>query len=47
MYVVREREKLHTALGKRARKLHQTEAKPADSEVQSQVSKDGHIQQKD
>ena len=31
--------------GKRARKLHQ--GKPADSEVQSQVSKDGLIQQKD
>ena len=33
--------------GKRAGKLHPTEAKPADSEVQSQVSKDGRIQQKD
>ena len=31
--------------GKRARKLHR--GKPADSEVQSQVSKDGRIQQKD
>ena len=36
-----------TRLRKRARKLHQTEAKPADSEVQSKVSKDGRIQQKD
>ena len=34
-------------LGKKARKLHQTEAKRANSEVQSQVSKDGRIQQKD
>ena len=33
--------------GKRAGKLHPTEAKPADSEVQSQVSRDGRIQQKD
>ena len=33
--------------GKRAGKLHPTEAKPADSDVQSQVSKDGRIQQKD
>ena len=33
--------------GKRAGKIHPTEAKPADSEVQSQVSKDGRIQQKD
>ena len=33
--------------GKRAGKLHPTEAKPADSEVQSQVSKDGGAQQKD
>ena len=32
---------------KRAGKFHPTEAKPADSEVQSQVSKDGRIQQKD
>ena len=31
--------------GKRARKLHR--GKPADSEVQSQVNKDGRIQQKD
>ena len=31
----------------RARKLHQTKAKPANSEVQNQVSKDGRIQQKD
>ena len=30
-----------------AGKLHPTEAKPADSEVQSQVSKDGRFQQKD
>ena len=37
-----------TSLRERERereKLHQTEAKPADSEVQSQVSKDGAIQQ--
>ena len=33
--------------GKRAGKLHPTKAKPADSEVQIQVSKDGRIQQKD
>ena len=32
--------------GKRAGKFHPTEAKPADSEVQIQVSKDGRIQQK-
>ena len=36
-----------TRLGKKARKLHQTEATPADSEVQGKVSKDGRIQQKD
>ena len=33
--------------GERAGKLHPTEAKPADSEEQSQVSKDGCIQQED
>ena len=32
--------------GKRAGKLHPTEAKPADSEVQSQVSKDAAFSRK-
>ena len=47
MLQISSRQQTSLREGEREReKLHQTEAKPADCEVQGQVSKDGPIQQK-